>query len=65
LLAFAERLTGAARFTSRVVDAVCVTVPLLPVIVSDHANGMVALVVDIVSFAVPAPLMVDGVKPKD
>jgi hypothetical protein len=65
LPALAERLAGGARFTKSVVDAVCAIEPLFPVIVSDHAKGIVALVVDIVSFAVPEPLIVDGEKPKD
>ena len=59
----AVRLAGAARFTRSVVDAWCVIVPLLPVIVSESAHGTVLLVVFIVSVEEPEPAIETGLKP--
>ncbi len=56
-------LAGGSRFMSRVVDAVCVSVPLVPVIVSDTAHGIVLVVVAIVRVDNPEPLMEAGLKP--
>ena len=49
--------------TNSVVDAVCVIVPLAPVIVSESAQGTVLLVVSIVSVAEPEPAIEAGLKP--
>jgi hypothetical protein len=46
-----------------VLEAVWLRVPLVPVMVSDSAQGTVLVVVFIVSVAVPAPLMEGGLKP--
>ncbi len=59
----AVRLAGGARFTSRVVDAVWLIVPLVPVTVSDNAQGIVLVVVFIVRVEEPEPLMLAGLKP--
>src|SRR6185437_2070403 len=56
-------LVGGLRFTSSVVDAVCFSVPLVPVMVSDTAHGIVLVVVAIVRVDDPEPLMVAGLKP--
>ena len=56
-------LAGGAILTRRVVDAVCVSVPLVPVIVSESAHGTVLVVVFIVSVEEPEPLMDAGLKP--
>ena len=60
----AVRLAGGARFTSSVVDAVWVSVPLVPVIVSDNAHGIVLVVVFMVSVEEPEPLIEAGLKPR-
>lgn len=59
----AVRLAGGARFTSRVVEAVCVIVPLVPVIVSESAKGTVLVVVFMVSVDEPEPVIDAGLKP--
>jgi len=59
----AVRLAGAARFTRSVVDAVCVIVPLVPVIERESAQGTVLLVVSIVSVEEPEPGIEAGLKP--
>ena len=56
-------LVGGARFTSSVVDAVCVSVPLVPVMVSETAHGIVLVVVIIVRLEGPDPLIEAGLKP--
>src|SRR5205823_3653654 len=52
-----------ARFTSSVVDAVCVRVPRVPVMVSETAHGIVLVVVIIVRLEGPDPLIEAGLKP--
>jgi hypothetical protein len=59
----AVRLAGGAIFTRRVVDAVWVSVPLVPVIVSESDQGTVLVVVSMVRVDEPAPLMEAGLKP--
>ena len=49
--------------TNSVVDAVCVIVPLIPVIVSESAQGTVLLVVSMVSVEDPEPAIDAGLKP--
>ena len=56
-------LVGGARFTSSVVEAVCVIAPLVPVMVSETAHGIVLVVVNIVSVEAPDPLIEAGLKP--
>src|SRR6185437_13745769 len=56
-------VAGGARFTSRVVDAVWVSVPLVPVTVKDSAHGIVLVVVSMVSTEDPEPMMEAGLKP--
>jgi hypothetical protein len=63
LPAFAVRLAGGAKLTSRVVDAVWLIVPLVPVIVSDNATGTVEVEVCIVSVEEPSVLIDAGLKP--
>ena len=57
------RLAGAARFTNKVVDAVCVIVPAVPVMVSERAYGVALVVVFIVNVDDPEPEIEDGLKP--
>ena len=59
----AVRLAGGARFTSKLVDAVWLIVPLVPVTVSDNAQGIVLVVVFMVRVDEPEPLMEAGLKP--
>jgi hypothetical protein len=63
----AIRLVGAAKFTNRVVEAVCVIAPAAPVIVSESAYGVALAVVVMVRVDVPAPppviVIEDGLKP--
>ena len=59
----AVRLAGGARFTSKVVDAMWLIAPLVPVTVSDNAQGIVLVVVFIVRVEEPEPLMTAGLKP--
>jgi len=54
---------GGSRFTSSVVDAVCVSVPLVPVTVRETAHGIVVVVVTIVRVDDPEPAMEGGLKP--
>ena len=49
--------------TSRLVDAVWLIVPLVPVIVSDRAYGTVAVEVRIVSLEEPPAVIAAGLKP--
>ena len=56
-------LVGGARFTNRVVDAVCVSVPLVPVKVSETAHGIALVAVIIVRVEEPDPLIEAGLKP--
>ena len=57
------RLAGAARFTNKVVDAVCVIVPAVPVMVSERAYGVALVVVLKVNVDDPEPEIEDGLKP--
>jgi hypothetical protein len=57
------RLAGAARFTNKVVEAVCVIVPPVPVMVSERAYGVALVVVVIVNVDDPEPEIEDGLKP--
>jgi hypothetical protein len=57
------RLAGAAKCTNKVVEAVCVIVPAVPVMVSERAYGVALVVVFIVNVAAPEPVIGDGVKP--
>jgi hypothetical protein len=57
------RLAGAAKFTNKVVEAVCVVVPAVPVIVSERAYGVALVVVLIVNVDDPEPEIEDGLKP--
>jgi hypothetical protein len=59
----AVRLAGGAIFTRRVVDDVWVSVPLVPVIVSESAHGTVLVVVSMVRVEEPEPMMEAGLKP--
>jgi hypothetical protein len=59
----AVRLAGGAIFTRRVVDDVWVSVPLVPVIVSESAQGTVLVVVSMVRVEEPEPMMEAGLKP--
>jgi len=59
----AVRLAGAARFTSNVVEAVCVMVELVPVTVSDRAYGAALAVVFMVRVEEPLPAIDGGLKP--
>ena len=57
------RLAGGDRFTRSVVDAVWIRVPLVPVIVSDSAHGIVLVVVSILRVEEPEPLIEGGLNP--
>ena len=57
------RLAGAARFTNKVVDAICVIVPAVPVMVSERAYGVALVVVLKVNVDDPEPEIEDGLKP--
>ena len=59
----AVRLAGAARFTKSVVEAVCASVPAVPVMVSERARGVALVVVFIVKVDDPEPVIEEGVKP--
>ena len=59
----AVRLAGAARLTNKVVEALCVIVPEVPVMVSERAYGVALVVVFIVNIDDPEPMIEDGVKP--
>ena len=59
----AVRLDGAARCTNKVVEAVCVIVPAVPVMVSERAYGVALVVVFIVTVDDPEPVIEDGLKP--
>ena len=59
----AVRLAGGARLTRRVVEAVCVSVPLVPVTVRESAKGTVLVVVVMVSVEDPEPVIEAGLKP--
>ena len=61
--AVADKLTGGARFTNKVVELVCVIVPLVPVIVSERAYGLALVVVFMVSVEAPEVLIEAGLKP--
>src|SRR5215831_10158636 len=61
--AIAVGLLGGARFTNSVLEAVWRSVPLVPVMVSDNAQGTVPVVVFIVSVEVPVPLIEGGLNP--
>ena len=57
------RLGGAAKCTNKVVEAVCVIVPAVPVMVSERAYGVALVVVFMVNVDDPEPVIEDGVKP--
>jgi hypothetical protein len=57
------RLAGAAKCTNKVVEAVCVIVPAVPVMVSERAYGVAFVVVFIVSVDDPEAVIVDGLSP--
>jgi len=59
----AIRLAGAAKFTSRVVEAVCVSVPAVPAMVSERAYGVALVVVFMVRVDDPEPVIEDRLKP--
>jgi hypothetical protein len=59
----AVKFVGGARFTSSVVDAVLVSVPEVPVTVSDSAYGEVAFVLLMVSVELPLPSIDEGLNP--
>ena len=59
----AVKLAGGARLTRRVVDVVCSSAPLVPVIVRESAKGTALGVVFMVRVEVPEPLIVGGLKP--
>jgi len=61
--AVAVRLAGGRRVTKRVVDAVCVSDPLVPVIVNESAYGTALVVVFMVSVEEPEPAIEAGLKP--
>ena len=56
-------MPGAARCTNKGVEAVCVIVPAVPVMLSERAYGVALVVVFIVSVDDPEPVMEDGLKP--
>jgi hypothetical protein len=57
------RLAGAGRCTNKVVEAVCVIVPAVPVMVSERAYGVAFVVVFIVSVVDPEAVIVGGLNP--
>ena len=59
----AVRLAGGARFTIKVVDAVCVSTPLVPLTVRERAYGLALDVVFMVRVDAPEPVMVAGANP--
>lgn len=65
LLGDAERLKlgCGAGLTVRVIDVVCVKLPLVPVIINEYVPPAVVLVVFTVSVDVPEPVTVLGLKP--
>jgi len=56
-------MAGGARLTNKVVEAVCVIVPAVPVMVSERAYGVALVVVFIDNVDDPEPVIEDGVKP--
>ena len=59
----AVKLAGGARLTRRVVDVVCSSAPLVPVIVRESAKGTALVVVFMVRVEEPEPLIEAGLNP--